>query len=405
MPKNIVFCADGTCNGPGELDDLNHPDPTNVYKLFVELSATPPAAGAAQAAEQETQQTDATGAVEQAARYIDGVGDSDGPIMDLFGGAVGAGLAARIVRGFTFISRTYDPGDRIFLVGFSRGAYTVRALAGLILFNGLLDKNAYGLNTIPFGSAGYPANQQQAYQLGAGAWYQYQRTVAVNGGVLGDFDKFMVGFPGFFYTAPEHMVPVAGLQAIGVWDTVGSYGFSAAYDDSGEKTDLFPLANTRLNALVGRGFQAISLDEQRNVFTPILWDAATNVVQALFPGAHADVGGGYSIFKGEAHLSDIALAWMLARLTSQGLITYPGTPFPLMPDPAGIAHQQWLYPPWTGPGFTRAVRSFAGRSDITADPSIAARELAGTVVFDPGSNSVAPPVAPVTGIYRPANLP
>ena len=396
MPKNIIFCADGTCNGPGEVDDQLLPDPTNVYKLFVQLNSNVAPPGSAQDDELETIEPANGTALAQYAKYIDGVGDSDNPIIKLFGGAAGAGLVARVVRGYTYISRVYDPGDNIFLVGFSRGGYTVRALAGLILFSGLLDKVAYDL-------AAYPTNRVQAYQLGAGAWYHYQRTVSVNGGLLGDFDKLVLGFPGFFTEQPRSLVSVPNITAIGVWDTVSSYGFSAAYDDAGAKDDLFPLANARLSLSVNCGFQAISLDEQRDVFIPILWDEAPNVVQRLFPGAHADVGGGYSIAKGEAQLSDGALKWMISCLQTQGVLFFPNQRFAELSIPAGIAHQQWRYPPWTA--LSHSVRNFKALGKLEIDPSVTARGTAGVVTFDPGSNAGILTLPPITGIYRPANLP
>jgi uncharacterized protein (DUF2235 family) len=391
MPsKNIVFCGDGTCNGPQEVDDQGLPDPTNVYKLFVQLCDAAAPAGSVQENELETIQTEAGTAV-QLAKYIDGVGNSDNPLVKLLGGAEGAGLVTRIVRGYTYISRSYTPGDNIYLIGFSRGAYTARALAGLILYSGLLDPATYN-----------PDDREQAYRLGAAAWYAYQRTISVKGGVLGEFDKLVNDFPAIFSDAPSSYVPVPTLRAIGVWDTVGAYGFSAAYDASGAKIDLFPLANTTLNLRVGKGYQAISIDEQRDAFVPILWDQGDNVVQCLFAGAHADIGGGYSIAKGEAQLSDIALAWMIACLRRDGLRAYPNGRFAELPNPAGLAHQQWRYAPW--PTLPRSVRSFAGRSDLAVDPSVAAREAAGTVTFDPGSNAF-PPLPPITGEYRPLNLP
>jgi hypothetical protein len=395
MPKNIVFCADGTCNGPGEVDDQGLPDPTNVYKLFVQLSSTAAPAGAVQDNEQETVEV-AAGEAVQAAKYIDGVGDANNPIIKLVGGAAGAGLIARIVRGYTYLSRTYTPGDNIYLVGFSRGAYTVRALAGLIVSSGLLDPKTYN-----------PDNKVQAYMLGAAAWYAYQRTVSVNGGLLGDFDKVVLDLPDFVLTRPASFVSVPVIRAIGVWDTVSSYGFSAAYDATGAvtgpKADLFPLANAKLSPNVTKGYQAISIDEQRDAFLPILWNQASNVEQRLFAGAHADVGGGYSIAKGEAHLSDVALNWMISSLKTEGLLIYPNGRFPNSSNPAGIAHQQWRYAPW--PGLPRSVRSFAGRTDISVDRSVIVREVADSVVFDPGSNANFPPLASITGKYRPLNLP
>ena len=388
MSKNIIFCADGTCNGPGEADDVLLPADTNVFKLYAQLCSTPSVDPNAD--EQESSQSDAAGNIVQSARYIYGVGANTNPIGTLFGGAIGGGLAARIVRGYTYLSRVYDPGDNIFLVGFSRGAYTVRALAGLVLFSGLMDRTTYD-----------PADQTAAYTLGAGAWYRYQHTVAVNGGWLGDFDKFIAGLPDIFSTPPAKYVQIPAIQAIGVWDTVGSYLLDAAASDDGDRIDLLPLANTKLSTDVQRGFQAISLDERRNVFTPIPWNAATNVVQAFFPGGHCDVGGGYA----ETGLSDIALNWMLAKLKGQGLLLYPSILVKPVPDPAGPAHQQWLYLPWTNPIFTLSARDFSGRQDIVADPSITLREAAGTVVFDTGTSGKPALLGPTKGIYRPANLP
>jgi hypothetical protein len=359
-----------------------------VFKLYAQLSSTAPADPNAD--EQESSQADAAGNMIQSARYIYGVGASTNPINQLFGGAVGAGLAARIVRGYTYLSRVYNPGDNIFLIGFSRGAYTVRALAGLVLFSGLMDRSTYD-----------PADNAAAYALGAGAWYRYQHTVAVNGGWLGGFDRLIAGLPGIFDNPPQKYVPVQGIRSIGVWDTVSSYLLNAAAANDSDKVDLLPLANTKLSQNVQRGFQAISLDERRNVFTPILWDAAVNVVQAFFPGGHCDVGGGYA----EAGLSDNTLEWMIDKLSSQGLLLYPFPSYNPAPNPAAPAHQQWLYSPWTNSLFTLATRNFAGRGDIDADSSIAARENAGVVEFDTGTSGTPVLGGPISGIYRPANLP
>ena len=78
----------------------------------------------------------------------------------------GQGLIPRLVRGYTFISRHYRPGDSIYLIGFSRGSYTVRALSGLILDIGLLDNAAYD-----------PNDKEHAYQLGTQAWYMHQENL------------------------------------------------------------------------------------------------------------------------------------------------------------------------------------------------------------------------------------
>jgi uncharacterized protein (DUF2235 family) len=389
---NIVFCADGTCNGPGETDDLGLPDVTNVFKLFFRLNGDPTAATLALAQEQEATAKAADGSITQWSKYIDGVGDSNNPLIQMLGGATGAGLITRVVRGYTFISRVYNPGDSIYLVGFSRGAYTVRALAGLILHSGLLNRNSYD-----------PTDVVQAYRYGTGAWYAYQRTVSIQRNELGILDGLLLNLPSFVTTPPPAFVPNVPIRAIGVWDTVSSYGFSAAYDSTGAKADLLPLANTQLDLRVGNGFQAISLDEQRDVFVPILWDQAANVQQCLFPGAHADVGGGYPISGGQAQLSDIALEWMIDRLMSAGADIFPSGEFSENPNPGGIAHQQWRYLPWRA--LNNSARSFTGRADLQVHPSIAQRSALPSVISDPGNQSGLEPIIPITGPYAPANLP
>jgi uncharacterized protein (DUF2235 family) len=143
MPKNIVFCADGTWNGPGQpdSDDQNSPT-TNVFKLFLNLDGTMDPGTALLAKEEEKSLAAADGSVQQIAKYLYGVGDSTNLLNRLIGGGFGVGLITRIVRGYTFVSRNYQPGDKIYLIGFSRGAYTARALAGLISAKGLLTSAA-----------------------------------------------------------------------------------------------------------------------------------------------------------------------------------------------------------------------------------------------------------------------
>src|SRR6266478_2634181 len=164
MSKNIVFCADGTWNGPGEQDGDDTSSPaSNVFKLFLKLAGAVDPVTMRLAKEQERSLTAADGSVEQVAKYLHGVGDSDNFLDQKLGGALGAGLITRIVRGYTFVSRNYVTGDRIYLVGFSRGAYTARALAGLISTKGLLDATELNLD-----------DKAGAYRLGSQVWYRYR---------------------------------------------------------------------------------------------------------------------------------------------------------------------------------------------------------------------------------------
>jgi uncharacterized protein (DUF2235 family) len=127
MSKIIIFCADGTWNGPGEPDDDNTAaPPTNVFKLFLNLAGADLPDTMMLAKEQERVLKAEDNSVLQWAKYLHGVGDSNNFLVRILGGTIGSGLIARIVRGYTFISRNYVPGDQTFIIGFSRGAYTSR---------------------------------------------------------------------------------------------------------------------------------------------------------------------------------------------------------------------------------------------------------------------------------------
>src|SRR5262249_58479478 len=128
MAKNIVFCADGTWNGPGQSDTKPAERQwTNVFKIFLNLDGSDAARTALFADEQERELV-VDGNLVQIAKYLHGVGDSENFVVRALGGGLGEGLIARIVRGYTFISRNYEAGDKIYIIGFSRGAYTARAL-------------------------------------------------------------------------------------------------------------------------------------------------------------------------------------------------------------------------------------------------------------------------------------
>ncbi|MDD2760155.1 MAG: DUF2235 domain-containing protein [Methylomonas sp.] len=380
MPKTIIFCADGTWNGPDQ-DDNNdrQPDPTNVFKLFLSLAGDETADSAPLQHEQEKRLT-RDGATLQVSKYIHGVGDTRNPINKVLGGVFGAGIIARIVRGYTFISREYEPGDHIVVIGFSRGAYTVRALAGMIAKQGLLAKR---LTT----------DKTDAYRWGARAWYHYRKDSG-----QGNWWTRLVGgisnLPGFIGSSAvdaDDLQPVESIRAVAVWDTVGALGFPRYNKDS--RADVFEFANTRLSDKVERGIHAVSLDEQRVDFTPTLWDSAGHVEQMLFAGAHADVGGGYTSLNKESGLSDIALQWMMEKLMPLS-VQFGSTDAPaLNPDPAGTAHQPWRHFPFADG--KKSLRQFAGKGLIVHE-SVRKRMEAGPVIADPGLSTMP---------YRPENLP
>lgn len=383
MAKNIVFCADGTWNGPGESDTDDPTAPwTNVFKLFLNLDGKDDAGSTQLGMEQQRTLTAADGTVLQVAKYLHGVGDSTNELDRLIGGGFGVGLITRIVRGYTFVSRNYVAGDKIYLIGFSRGAYTARALAGMISAKGLLTAAA-----VDFTDDG------AAYRTGAAVWVEWRREVRqAMGQPLDTFEAAMLDLPGFLLRppAPATLTP-APIEAVAVWDTVGALGipvFTGQHVD----VDLFQFADTKLSDNINHARHAIAIDEQREDFTPTLWDPdPARIVQVLFPGAHADVGGGYPIENEESGLSDGALVWMTGELAALG-VQFAGAPTVVPhPDPAGAAHEPWN----SGlfgllPKHSRTLPDGLGLSG-----SVIARMNAGLVYPDPSVLKID---------YRPGNI-
>jgi uncharacterized protein (DUF2235 family) len=341
MSKNIIFCADGTWNGPGEDVGQLGAESSNVLKLYLSLAGddvNDATSSFRTADEQERKLLDAEGNCTQIAKYLHGVGDSRNWLAKIIGGSTGAGLITRIVRGYTFLSRNFVPGDRIFLVGFSRGAYTARALGGLVATLGLMDPEQNNL-----------ADKDIAYRLGSAVWAHYRRSKAAadpNPDTAARLSALLNDLPGFFTnTDAIPMVGPISISCIAVWDTVGALGIPV-YNMNSERIDLFQFADTALSSTVQAGLHAVALDEQRADFNPTLWQLdPARITQMLFPGAHADVGGGYP--QGEqSGLSDGALQWMCEQLAAQGVLFRP-TPLPgVAPNPLAPAHQPWTEPIW-----------------------------------------------------------
>jgi uncharacterized protein (DUF2235 family) len=386
MGKNIVFCADGTWDGPGEIaagdpSSSSGAATTNVFKLFVNLAGHDTPETAMLAKEQERVLTDAAGVTRQIAKYIDGVGDVRNFLARLLGGALGTGLIARIVRGYTFISRNYAPGDKITIIGFSRGAYTARALAGLIAAKGLLDAGRLDLG-----------DKEKAYRLGSAVWYAYRRAALQNApDRLGALEETLLDLPHFFTRPPaEDQLIAAPIEAVAVWETVGALGIPE-FTSRMMRVDLFRFDDRRLSDEVRHGLQALAIDERRADFTPTLWDPDPRVTQVLFSGAHGDVGGGYPTTRDESGLSDGALAWMTDELARLGVAFSLMPTYGIRPDPKGTAHQPWRHEPWTV--LLRAARRFPQRLCLAR--SVPDRISDGPVIADPGT----PPTP-----YYPDNL-
>ncbi len=385
MSKNIVFCADGTWNNPDDDDVIQlKPDPSsNVFKLFTLLSGRMVSKTKVEDATGEIIEREkklATGDTQQIAKYINGVGNAQNKIQQLIGGGFGPGLIARIVRGYTFISRNYTPGDSIHIIGFSRGAYTARALAGLIVSQGLLSNK-------------FARGEAESYKLGAQAWYRYRKAGAADQrNVFGQLTAAVQDLPSFIKSnalKDSDLIKNIEIATVAVWDTVGTLGVPEYNARNNALEDAFRFADMQLSKKVGHGFHALALDEQRLMFSPTFWEKAPNVTQLVFPGAHSDVGGGYPTTNKESGLSDGGLQWMIEQLSTRGVL-FTDAIKAIKPDATAPAHKEWKNVAVTGLG----LRKFNTSYGVVAHQSLLDRKQASAVVNDIGA-------AP--GRYNPLN--
>jgi glutathione S-transferase len=365
MSKSIVLCADGTWDGAyGE-------PASNVFKLFAALDGNL-TVGKPGSPEQERRASDDEG-VTQIAKYLHGVGDSGNFLDRLLGGSLGLGLLSRVLRGYTFVSRNYVPGDKIFVVGFSRGAYTARALAGLISGVGLLQWDALKLKK------GQP--DDAGYKYAASAWYDYQQRRLSDSPQAHNRWAIVKSFytdlgdllPALEEHRPKYFTGVP-IEAVGVWDTVGSLGIPVLSPDHGTRLDAVRLIDTVLGVNIKHAFHAIAADEQRIDFSPTLWEADPRVVQCFFPGSHGDVGGGYLLGE-DSSLSDVALVWMAEQLKALGMQFANDPPIASRGAALGPLHLPWTTAPYdvrpTGP---RQFPAFTAEGNaITVDDSVRTR--------------------------------
>jgi hypothetical protein len=299
MGKTWIVCIDGTWHDPGHQD--NPPDrdtlheqekaaPSNVVKAWYAVARVPLPTdfhyGAIAPLAPQSGFDRADGEI----IYLTGIGTT-GTIRRMLEGATGTGTSERIRDAYRFLAQRYTEGDRIFCFGFSRGAYAIRSLAGLIDF------------------AGLPRRPRALKEEEVLAIYDAYRTGAR---VL---DR------------ARHGMRKVTVDFLGMWDTVGRLAFGETFN-----------AYHRVSPTnVGRVAHALALDEVRKPFTPNFWDrapaAATRVDEIWFAGAHANVGGGYA----DAELSNIALFWVLKAAREQGLpLDLPSLPDYNRADPCGL---------------------------------------------------------------------
>ena len=222
---------------------------------------------------------------------------------------LGRGINRQIRRAYGWLACHYRPGDRIYLLGYSRGAFAVRSLAGVIDRVGLLRADAA---------------TERYVQL---AYRHYER----------DPER-----PAARAFARRHCHANTPIEMVGVWDTVKALGLRLPL--------LWMLTEARhrfhdqrLGAHIRFGAQALALDETRAAFQPILWeaDAAQRIEQVWFRGSHADIGGQLDGFEAARPLANIPLVWMLGRAAAQGLPLPAGWRAGLPCDPDAPSVGSW----------------------------------------------------------------
>jgi uncharacterized protein (DUF2235 family) len=299
LPKNIVLLSDGTGNSSAKLFK------TNVWRMFQTLDLSDPA--------------------RQVAYYDDGVGTSSFKWWAAITGAFGIGLMRNVIDIYSFCCRNYNPGDRIYGFGFSRGAFTIRVVAGLIAYVGLVQCKSESELTVQAEAAYRKFRKRFHTALHIETPLRWLR------------DRFMPALDEKSLLQPH-------IEFMGLWDTVDAYG--GPIDEITRAIDywFWPLSmpDRFMNAKVMHACHALSLQDERDAFKPVIWDERyvrgpfgklypinyvwgsesrdetseadltvdqKRISQVWFTGAHADIGGGYP----QDGLSYVTLDWMIDR--------------------------------------------------------------------------------------------
>lgn len=271
-PKNIVVCCDGTGNEFGATN-------SNVVRLYSVLEDDP--------------QT-------QVIYYHPGLGTIGAPNAltklekwwtRMIGLAFGYGLSANIGDAYKFLMDNFEQGDRVFLFGFSRGAYTARALAALLHVFGLIRKGNEALIPYALRMLKHPPKRLAAAD--------------------NDFDAWLELGQEFRRTFSRECKP----HFVGLWDTVSSVGWI---------WDPVILPFTAANPDIHIGRHAISIDERRCFYRQNLWTkpktaaSGQDIRQVWFAGVHSDIGGGYP--QQQSGLARITLEWILQEAVAAKLL-------------------------------------------------------------------------------------
>jgi uncharacterized protein (DUF2235 family) len=302
MIKTILIFSDGTGNSSASVMK------TNVWRVYDAL--------------------DLSAEKGQIAYYDNGVGSSSSKFLAALGGAVGLGLKRNVLDIYKFLSRHYGQAKasgttpHIACFGFSRGAFTVRLLTGLVESQGLLDA-ASEAELERQARCAYRAYRRQNFHTiwrieSVGYWL---------------YDNLYLRFsdPKSFRHKPydkTNRPPQVDINFLGLWDTVGAYGMPIEEMRKAIDDWIFPLtfSGFKLSRIVKIARHALSIDDERDAFTPILFEETENpapsenlnsrrLVQVWFAGVHANVGGGYP----DDSMSAAPLRWIMKQASEHGV--------------------------------------------------------------------------------------
>src|SRR5882757_4288034 len=295
MPKKIVVFADGTGNAFSARE-------TNVWRLYEALDQTQP---------------------DQIAHYIPGVGTSGFKPFAILDGATGFGVPTNVRKLYRFVSWNWEPGDEIYMFGFSRGAFTIRTLVGLIQHEGLIPAEIGNENVPREERARDAMGAWRAYRSETISWKTSLPTIwlarLVRDLAIAIWYRLM-GYRSYAKVKAETKAQARDdvpIKFIGLFDTVEAYGVPLEEFRRAIDIAIWPISfrNGILCENVETARHALSLDDERVTFHPLRFDMKNSkkperIKEVWFAGVHTDVGGGYP----EDDLAQVPLTWMTNEL-------------------------------------------------------------------------------------------
>jgi uncharacterized protein (DUF2235 family) len=272
--KRIVICADGTWNLRDQVDEkTGKRRPTNVTKVARAVRAR------------------SSQCVDQFVVYHDGLG-TQGGLDKITGGAFGAGIENNIRELYRNILYNFEPNDEIYMFGFSRGAFTVRSLAGFMNVVGLVEKHD--------------------------DYYVPELYACYERGIRPGTPEWGSAFPKSKGFRKLRIGACPPIRFIGVWDTVGALG-APGWLGKVLNRGKYSYHDVGLGPHIENAYHALAIDERRRPFKPDLWTRPAGwlgqLEQAWFAGVHSNVGGSYS----PDGLANEALHWIVEKAEALGL--------------------------------------------------------------------------------------